>query len=116
MPVDFKGKIVFYAGPCPAAAGEIIGPIGPTTSARMDEYCELMYSNGLFASVGKGERSNEAKNIIEKYKGRYFIAQGGIACLLSKCVKHAEIVAFDELGTEAVRKLYVERLPLKVVI
>lgn len=116
LPVDFKGKIVFYAGPCPAAAGEIIGPIGPTTSARMDEYCELMYSNGLFASIGKGERSNEAKNIIEKYKGRYFIAQGGIACLLSKCVKHAEIVAFDELGTEAVRKLYVERLPLKVVI
>ncbi len=116
LPLDFKDKIIFYAGPCPAAQGEIIGPVGPTTSFRMDEYCTLMYSNGLLATIGKGERSKEASDIIQKYNGRYFAAQGGIACLLSKCVKSCEIVAFDELATEAVRKLYVEKLPLKVVI
>lgn len=116
MPFDFKDKIIFYAGPCPAAADEIIGPVGPTTSARMDDYCHLMYSNGLLASIGKGERSQQAYDVIREYNGKYFTAQGGIACLLSRCVKSSEILAFDELGTEAVRKLYVEKLPLKVII
>ena len=116
LPLDFNNKIIFYAGPCPATEDEIIGPVGPTTSFRMDEYCELMYSQGLLATIGKGERSLHSQNIINKYKGKYFTAQGGIACLLSKCVKTSEVIAFGELGTEAVRKLYVQKLPLKVVI
>ena len=116
FPFDIKGKIIFYAGPCPAAPHEIIGPVGPTTSARMDGYCDLLYSNGLLATIGKGERSEKALNTIIQNNGKYFIAQGGIACLLAKCIKSSQIVAFEELGTEAVRKLYVEKLPLKVVI
>lgn len=116
LPLDFENKIIFYAGPCPAADGEIIGPTGPTTSTRMDEYCDLMYSNKLLATIGKGERTGQAADIINRYNGKYFTAQGGIACLLAKCVKSNEIVFYEELGTEAVRKLYVEKLPLKVVI
>lgn len=116
MPFDIKDKIIFYAGPCPAGKDEIIGPIGPTTSARMDRYCDLLYSNGLLATIGKGERSFEAQNAIESHRGRYFSAQGGIACLLSKCIKKSEIILYEELDTEAIRKLYVEKLPLKVEI
>lgn len=114
LPFEIKDKIIFYAGPCPASAHEIIGPIGPTTSARMDVFCEFMHSNGLLASIGKGERSDEAQSAIKNYNGKYFTAQGGIACLLSKCVKKSEVIAFDELQTEAVRKLYVEKFPVKV--
>ena len=114
FPFDLKGKVIFYAGPCPAAIDEVIGPIGPTTSSRMDEYCELTYSNGVVATIGKGERSENALNTINKYNGKYFVAQGGISCLLAKCVKKSEMFCFEDLGTEAVRKLYVENLPLKV--
>lgn len=116
MPFDIKDKIIFYAGPCPAAEGEVIGPIGPTTSARMDKYCELLYSQGLLATLGKGERSTLAKEAIKKYNGKYFTTQGGIACLLERCVKSCEIITFEDLGPEAVRKLYVEKLPVKVEI
>lgn len=116
LPFELKDKIIFYAGPCPNNPDEVIGPIGPTTSARMDKFCEFMYSKGLLASIGKGERSFEAKNTIKEHNGRYFIAQGGIACLLAKCVKGCKIVAFEELGTEAVRLLKVEKLPLKAEI
>ena len=114
FPFDIKNKIIFYAGPCPAAKNEIIGPIGPTTSTRMDKFCNLLYSNGLLATIGKGERTNDALKVIEKNKGKYFVAEGGIACLLAKCVKSSEIIAFEDLGTEAVRKLYVEKFPIKV--
>ena len=116
FPFSLKDKIIFYAGPCPAAPNEVIGPVGPTTSARMDTYCDLLYSNGLLATIGKGERSNEALDSIKKYKGKYLTAQGGISCLLAKCVKEAEVVAFEELGTEAVRKLVVKDFPLTVEI
>ncbi len=116
LPLNLKDKIIFYAGPCPAAPNEVIGPIGPTTSARMDKFCEFMYSNGLLATIGKGERAQQAINEIKKHKGKYFTAQGGIACLLAKCVKSSETILFDELGTEAIRKLYVEDFPLKVEI
>ena len=116
FPFDINNKIIFYAGPCPAEPGEIIGPVGPTTSARMDKYCDLLYKQGLIATIGKGERSPETVDSILKYNGRYFVAQGGIACILAKCIKKSELVAFNELGTEAVRKLYVEDLPLTVCL
>ena len=116
VPFGLKDKIIFYAGPCPAKSEEVIGPIGPTTSYRMDKYTDFIYSNGVIATVGKGERSEEALDIIKKHNGKYFVAQGGIACLLANCVKSSEIIAFKDLGTEAIRKLYVEKLPLTVVI
>ena len=116
FPFDINNKIIFYAGPCPAAPGEIIGPVGPTTSARMDKYCDLLYKQGLIATIGKGERSPEALDSILKYNGRYFAAQGGISCILAKCVKKSEVIAFEKIGTEAVRKLYVEDLPLTVEV
>ena len=114
LPFDMKDKIVFYAGPCPAALNEVIGPVGPTTSSRMDKFCEFMYSHGIVATIGKGERSKAAIDAISACGGKYLSAQGGIACLLAQCVKKCEIVAYDDLGTEAIRKLYVENLPLRV--
>lgn len=116
LPFDLKNKIIFYAGPCPAAENEAIGPIGPTTSARMDKFCDFMYKNGIIATIGKGERSVEAIDAIKNYGGKYFTVQGGIACLLSKCVTEASIVAFDDLGTEAVRKLKIKNMPVRVEI
>lgn len=114
--LDLKNKIIFYAGPCPPTSSEIIGPIGPTTSARMDKYTDFIYSNGVIATIGKGERSKETIDLIKSYNGRYFVVQGGIACYLSDCVKSSQVIAYDELGTEAIRKLYVEKLPVMVEI
>lgn len=116
LPIELKDKIIFYAGPCPNAPNEIIGPIGPTTSARMDKFCDFVHSNGLLASIGKGERSKETEQSIKEYNGKYFSAQGGIAVLFSQCVKESKIVAFEELDTEAIRCLKVEKLPLKTEI
>ena len=90
--------------------------MGPTTSARMDAFCKLAYSQGLLASIGKGERSDEACNVIKSYNGKYFSIQGGIACLLAQCVKSSKIIAFEDMGTEAIRELYVENLPVVVEI
>ena len=116
LPFDVNGKIIFYAGPCPAAPDEVLGPIGPTTSTRMDSYCELLYSKGLLATIGKGERTENANKFIKQYKGKYFCAQGGIACLLANCIKESKVIAFEELGTESVRELTVENFPLEVYI
>lgn len=114
LPFELKDKIIFYAGPCPAAQDEIIGPIGPTTASRMDVYLDFVHSQGCIATIGKGERSASAVDIITKHNAKYFTAQGGVACLLANCVKYSEIIAFDELGTESIRKLYVEDFPLTV--
>ena len=116
LPFEIKDRIIFYAGPCPAKTEEITGPTGPTTAYRMDKYCELMHSHGLLGSIGKGERTQEGIAAIKKYNGRYFTAAGGISCVLAQCVKSSEIIAFEDLGTEAVRKIYVEKLPLRVEI
>lgn len=116
LEIDLKDKIIFYAGPCPPNKNEIIGPIGPTTSARMDKYTDFIYSSGVIATIGKGERSKDCTNLIKKYNGRYFTVQGGIACYLADCVKFSEVVAYEDLGTEAIRKLYVEKLPVTVDI
>ena len=114
LPLELKIKIIFYAGQCPAAPDEVIGPIGPTTSARMDKYTDLMLKNGVIAMIGKGERSKESSKLIKSHKARYFTAYGGIAFLLAGCVISAEVVAFEDLGAEAVFRLEVENLPLKV--
>lgn len=116
LPIDFKGNIVYYAGPCPNRPENVIGSVGPTTSGRMDAYSPKMMSNGLCYMIGKGKRSEEVIEAIKDYKGIYFIAIGGAGALISKCVKSAEVIAFKELGTEALTKLEVENLPLTVGI
>lgn len=115
-PFDFKGQVVYYAGPCPAKPGFVIGSVGPTTSGRMDAYAPALIRLGLKAMIGKGSRNEEVVRAIVENKGVYFAAIGGAAALMSGCVKKAEMVAFEDLGTEAVRRLTVEELPLVVAV
>lgn len=112
LPIDIKNAIIFYAGPCPANNNEIIGPIGPTTSARMDEFTPILYKHGLLATIGKGERSMEVIDAIKTYNSKYFTVTGGVASLLKKCIKTAKVVAYEDLGAEAVFELEVENLPI----
>ena len=116
LPINLKGSIIFYAGPCPEKPSRIIGSIGPTTASRMDKYAGEFYERGMIASIGKGTRSDEIKKIIHKNKAKYFTLQGGIAALLSEKVKQKEVIAFNDLGTEALMKIYVEKLPICVDI
>ena len=116
LPFEIKDKIIFYAGPCPAKEGEIIGPIGPTTAGRMDKFAVKLYDLGLAGTIGKGSRGKEVTESIRRNKGVYFTVQGGIASLLKTCIKKSEIIAFSELGAEAIYKLYVEKLPVSVSI
>ena len=115
-PFPFAGQVVFYAGPCPSPPGRVIGSIGPTTSGRMDAYAPELMRHGLKAMIGKGTRSAEVVTAIQDCGGVYFAAIGGAAAAMSRCVQAAEVVAFDDLGTEAVRRLTVERLPLIVAV
>lgn len=116
VPFDFSGAVVFYAGPCPAKPGRPIGSVGPTTSGRMDLYSPKLIEKGLKYMIGKGLRSSEVVDAIVKNSGVYFAAIGGAAALMAKCVESAEIIAFDELGTEAVRRLVVKDMPVIVAI
>lgn len=116
MPFEFKGTAVYYAGPCPAKPGEPIGSVGPTTSGRMDLYSPTLIKKGLKVMIGKGLRSKEVTDSIVEHGGVYFAAIGGAAALMAKCVKSAKVIAFDELGTEAIRELVVKELPVIVAI
>lgn len=114
LPFDINNKIIFYAGPCPNSKDKIISSVGPTTSERMDKYAIDLYKRGLFATIGKGERSQEIINYLKKNDKKYFTAQGGIAALLSKKVTKSEIIAFEDLGPEAIYKIEVEKFPVKL--
>ncbi len=116
IPIDLDGNIIYYLGPTPAKEGQVIGSAGPTTSSRMDKYTPLILSKGLNGMIGKGKRSAEVIDAMKKNQAVYFAAVGGAGALLSKCIKEAEVVAYDDLGTEAIRKLYVEDFPCIVVI
>ncbi len=116
MPFDFGGQAVYYAGPCPAKPGRPIGSVGPTTGGRMDAYSPLLMEKGLKVMIGKGSRSAEVVEAIKRHTGVYFAAIGGAAALMAQCVKSSELIAFEELGTEAIRKLHVEELPVIVAI
>lgn len=116
MPFDFEGQGVYYAGPCPAKPGKPIGSVGPTTGGRMDAYSPTLIERGLRVMIGKGSRSEAVVEALKKHGGVYFAAIGGAAALMAKCVKSSEVIAFDELGTEAVRRLEVEELPVIVAI
>ena len=116
LPFNLKNKIIFYAGPCPAKQNEIIGSIGPTTASRMDKYAAVLYRNGIIASMGKGSRNDELKKIIKETGSKYFSVQGGIAALLAQKVTECSVIAFEDLGTEALFKIYIEKFPVKVEI
>jgi fumarate hydratase subunit beta len=116
LPFDVDGQVIFYVGPTPNKPGEVIGSAGPTTSYRMDEMTLPLLKLGLKGTIGKGKRSEDIKNYMNEYNAVYFIAVGGIGALISNCIKESEIIAFEELGTEAIRKLYVEDMPLYVGI
>lgn len=116
IPLELKNNIIYYLGPSPAREGQVIGSAGPTTSSRMDKYTPLLLENGLKGMIGKGRRSQEVIDSMCKNHAVYFAAIGGAGALLSKCIKKSEIVAYEDLGTEAVRRLEVENLPVIVVI
>lgn len=116
MPFDFEGAAIYYAGPCPPKPGKPIGSVGPTTSGRMDLYSPRLIEQRLKVMIGKGFRSQEVIDAIVKHNGVYFAAIGGAAALMGKCVESAEVIAYDELGTEAVRRLVVKELPVIVAI
>ena len=116
IPVSLKNQFIYYLGPTPAKEGQVIGSAGPTTSSRMDKYTPTMLKQGLKGMIGKGKRSPEVISSIIKNKAVYFAAVGGAGALLSKCIKESEVIAYDDLGTEAIRKLRVENFPVIVVI
>ena len=116
LPFDVHGQAIYYAGPCPAPPGRVIGSVGPTTSRRMDAYTPRLIQEGLGIMIGKGNRSNEVIEAIRKYSGVYFAAVGGAGALMALCVERAEIIAFDDLGPEAVYRLSVRDMPLVVSI
>jgi fumarate hydratase subunit beta len=116
MPFDFSGQIVYYAGPSPARPGAAIGSIGPTTSGRMDAYSPALITLGLKVMIGKGLRNEEVRRAITGYRGAYLVAIGGAGALISRSVKSARVIAFPELGTEAIRMLEVEDFPAIVAI
>lgn len=115
LPFDIKGQIIYYVGPTPAKPGQALGSAGPTTSYRMDAYSPSLIERGLKGMIGKGMRSDAVKEAMKKYKAVYFAATGGAGALLAKRVKKAEIIAYEDLGPEAIRRLVVDDLPVIVV-
>jgi fumarate hydratase subunit beta len=110
LPVDIVGQIIYYAGPAPAKPGYVIGPAGPTTSGRCDPYTPVLLARGLKGMIGKGVRSKEVREAMQKHKAVYFAATGGAAALISKNIKTVKVVAYEDLGPEAIRELEVENL------
>jgi fumarate hydratase subunit beta len=115
LPVDIKGQLIYYVGPTPARPGKPIGSAGPTTSYRMDTYAPTLHSLGLKGSIGKGERSKEVKEALKKYKAVYLAAVGGAGALISKSIEKDEILAYPELGPEAIRRIKVRDFPCIVI-
>lgn len=116
LPFDVRNQVIYYAGPCPAKPGDAIGSCGPTTSYRMDAYAPMLCDLGLIGMIGKGQRSEAVVDAIQRNGGVYFAATGGAGALIAACVQKAEVIAFEDLGTEAIRRLEVENLPLIVAI
>jgi len=115
LPFDVRGQTIYFMGPSPARPGQPIGSAGPTTSGRMDSYSPRLIAEGLKGMIGKGMRSQEVKDAMKKYKAVYLAAIGGAGALISKSIKKSEVVAYEELGAEAVRRLEVEDFPATVV-
>jgi len=115
LPVDVKGQVIYYVGPSPAKPGAVIGSAGPTTSYRMDAYSPTLIELGLKGMIGKGARSKEVREAMVKHKAVYLAAVGGAAALIAKTIKKAEVVAYEDLGAEAINRLWVEDFPAIVV-
>lgn len=116
LPLDVEGNVIYYMGPSPAREGRPIGSAGPTTSGRMDPYAPQLLDLGLRGMIGKGKRTNEVRDAVVRNGAVYFAAVGGAGALLSHCIKSSEVIAYDDLGPEAIRKLEVEELPAVVVM
>lgn len=116
LPIDVKDQIIYYVGPCPAKPGQVIGSCGPTTSGRMDAYAPVLLEQGLRGMIGKGPRSAEVVEAMKRCGAVYFAAIGGAAAVVASSVKKAEVVAYPELGPEAIRRLEVEDFPCIVAI
>ena len=116
LPIEIEGTVIYYMGPSPAREGRPIGSAGPTTASRMDKYTPRLLDLGMGAMIGKGKRSQAVIDAIVRNGSVYFAAVGGAGAILSKCIKESEVVAYDDLGTEAIRKLTVENFPVIVVI
>lgn len=116
LPLDIKNQMIYYMGPSPAREGRPIGSAGPTTASRMDKYAPRLLDLGLGGMIGKGKRSQAVRDAIVRNKAVYFAAVGGAGALLSKCIKKADVIAYDDLGTEAIRRLEIEDLPAIAVI
>lgn len=116
IPFNLANNIIYYLGPTPEREGQVIGSAGPTTSSRMDKYTPLLLDNGLKGMIGKGKRNKDVIEAMIRNKAVYFAAVGGAGALLSKKIKSSKVIAYDDLGTEAIRELYVEKFPVIVVI
>lgn len=116
LPIDIEGAVIYYMGPSPAREGRPIGSAGPTTASRMDKYTLRLLYLGMAGMIGKGKRTKEVQEAVVRNQAVYFAAVGGAGALLSKCIVEAEVIAYDDLGTEAIRRLKVESLPAIVVI
>ena len=116
LPYDLNGAVIYYAGPTGTKEGMVIGSCGPTTSGRMDKWAPDFLDRGLAAMIGKGERSQAVIDAIERNRAIYFCAVGGAGALACKCIKSCEVIAFEDLGCESVKKLYIEDFPLTVAI
>ena len=114
LPFDLENAVIYYAGPTPAPEGKPIGSCGPTTSGRMDRFAPRLLDLGLGGMIGKGERSQEVRDAIVRNKAIYLCAVGGAGALACNCIKSCEVIAFEDLGCESVKRLYVERFPLIV--
>jgi len=116
LPVVLEGRIIYYVGPTPARKGQVIGSAGPTTAGRMDKYTPALLDAGVKGMIGKGKRSKEVRDAIIKNKAIYFVTYGGAGAFLSKRIKSSKIIAYPELGTEAIREIEVEDFPVIVAI
>ncbi len=115
LPFDIKGQVIYYTGPTPARPGQVIGSSGPTTSNRMDVYTPRLIAEGLKGMIGKGARSQDVKDAIKQYRAVYMAAIGGTGALISKTIKKSEVIAYPELGAEAIHRLEVEDFPATVI-
>ena len=116
LPFDLKDAVIYYMGPSPARKGQVIGSAGPTTAGRMDKYAPGLLDLGLKGMIGKGKRSKEVIEAVVRNHAVYFAAVGGAGAIISKCIKKSEIICYEDLGTEAIRKLEIEKFPMIVVI